>query len=163
MTRNLDALIDTASSGNLEALKSILAASGNVNYVAGNKMCALHAAARFEHPEAIGILLDAGADANANFDHNGWSALAVVLAWQLQPLEVRDRAVVAHLNAGADVYVTGKERGCTAYDIAKEHGCVPLLTTAVAAMKIRDGIRGPRSSTGAPAVEAPGTRLHDIL
>jgi ankyrin repeat protein len=105
-------LIDAAKSGDVEAVRSLLADGADVNTRPGDGMTALHWAAERGHAAVAEVLLASGASANAETRIGGYTPLHLAS-------RVGNAAVVrALLDGGADVGATTEHSRVTALHLA---------------------------------------------
>ncbi len=100
MKSTAEQLFDAAWSGDLSAIRAILSEPGTIDKRALDR--ALEATAYNAKPEACGLLLEAGADANSREESNHESVLHQVLAKGTELVE-RTAVVDLLIQNGADV------------------------------------------------------------
>lgn len=115
MEKNDNQIFEALRALDFGALRKLLEAGANANARDENGQTPLHHAARIGDEEVCKLLIDAGADVEAEFKFNGERPLAVAV------FHANEEACKLLIDAGAD-YHAKNSRGASAADAGRREG-----------------------------------------
>lgn len=144
MGKNDSQIFEALRSLDFGALRKLLEAGADANARDENGQSPLHHAARIGNEEVCKLLIDAGADVEAEFDFNGERPLAVAV------FHGNEEACKLLIDAGAD-YHAKNSRGASAADTGRRERLRPLhdeLLAYIASKEERELFEASSPATG---------------